>query len=260
MGAEAWRKIEGTEQERAPRSAARRRRSEADTMPASDPFARVAAGRPEWCVDVGDALLTMTTFELWTALERSDVEPWMRVWREGMECWTAAGELPELALAIATTPRPAPAPRPVVSAATREPAPPAPARAPERPANDAPARAARAVLREPSWASLPEITPAPVTVRSPPDPRGTRWVALGSAIAVAALGVALGGSGLPSSPPEHAAHAAAGAPLAIEPAPAETASAAPPVPSPPPVERPPVRRDERGQRRLPRGGRRPHGL
>jgi hypothetical protein len=265
MGAEAWRKIEGTGPGGAPASAARRRRSQAETLPASDPSARLVAARPDWCVDEGDRLLTMSTFELWAALEHADVLPWMRVWREGMECWTPVGELPEFAWAIATTPRPASAPRPASSAAA-DPSPPAPAAAPAAAANDA----APPALRPSPPASLPEITPAPVTVRSPADPRGTRWVALGSAIAVAALGLALMGSGAAGSAAP-LVPAAAVAPAAIEPAataPAaaavmaatavETSSAEPPAPALlSPSAHPAVRRDDRGQRRLPRGGRRP---
>lgn len=55
---------------------------------------------PEWCVDLGAALQTMSTFELWTALATGRVTHETRVWREGMECWTAAAELADLACAV----------------------------------------------------------------------------------------------------------------------------------------------------------------
>src|SRR3954470_17634121 len=78
----------------------RRVRSTADTLAVADPFADTAPesfrrARPDWCVDVGTELLTLSTFELWAAIEWGHVTPAMRVWREGMECWTALDRLPE---------------------------------------------------------------------------------------------------------------------------------------------------------------------
>jgi hypothetical protein len=58
--------------------------------------------RTEWCVDFGTALATMDTFELWAAIDRGDVVASMRVWREGMECWTPIGQVLDLALALQT--------------------------------------------------------------------------------------------------------------------------------------------------------------
>jgi hypothetical protein len=56
----------------------------------------------DWCVDFGSVLVSMDTFELWAALDRGDVRSEMRVWREGMECWTPIGRVPELALALSS--------------------------------------------------------------------------------------------------------------------------------------------------------------
>ncbi len=89
-------------------------RSEAVTRAYADPYADTHASfgstHPHWCVDVGTGLLTLTTFELWEALERGQVLAWMRVWREGMECWTPVGEIAEFAWAVAGTPAPPSAP------------------------------------------------------------------------------------------------------------------------------------------------------
>ena len=91
-------------------------RSEAATQP-YDAYADTLAppssfsdARPQWCIDTGALLLTMTTFELWEALERGEVLAWMRVWREGMECWTPVGEIADFAWALATIPAPTPCP------------------------------------------------------------------------------------------------------------------------------------------------------
>ena len=46
----------------------------------------------------------MTTIELWTALDWGEIQAYVRVWREGMECWTPAGEVPELACALVNAP------------------------------------------------------------------------------------------------------------------------------------------------------------
>jgi hypothetical protein len=54
----------------------------------------------EWCVDLGSSLETMSTFELWTALSAATIPRHTRVWREGMECWTPALEVDELACAV----------------------------------------------------------------------------------------------------------------------------------------------------------------
>jgi hypothetical protein len=218
-------------------SSRRRARSTADTLAVADPFADTAPesfrpDRPDWCVDAGAELLTMSTFELWAAIERAEVTPSMRVWREGMECWTALDRLPEFALAIANTPLPPPEP------------PPEPAAGPTS-----------APMPEPEAA--PESSPRASISPAPGKRRGARWVALGSAVAAAAVAAAL----------------LAVSPKALRPAP--SVAAAPAVvaalPSPQPeeptvidaVDRPPApearTHEERGQRRLPRGGKRAYG-
>lgn len=302
-----------------PASASRRRRSSADTMPASDPFSALQAARPDWCVDLGPRLSSMTTFELWEAIEHGDVAPRMRVWREGLECWTAVGDLPELQWAVASAPAPvgaevaapaaaraandgaAPAaleaarPEPALEALTPQPAltpaPEASAPVTRRPLSEAPARAvsrqrSRGSLAEP----LDEATPTPTTTMAPPlrqPRRGGRWVFAGSAVASVAIAFALLGTATPPAspapePPAAARAARLGAasvrgdapmgdpPASPLPGSSELAStrlprdealdaasltdpfAAPPV-------RPAGHREERGQRRQPRGGRRVSG-
>ncbi|HEY4122829.1 MAG TPA: DUF4339 domain-containing protein [Byssovorax sp.] len=72
----------------------------------------------EWCVDLGERLITLSTFETWTAIARGEVRPATRAWREGLECWTRVDELPELACALgdleATAETPA-TPAPVIT-------------------------------------------------------------------------------------------------------------------------------------------------
>lgn len=55
---------------------------------------------PEWCVDLGTSMLAMTTFELWMALARGDVEGKTSVWCNGMESWEMVANVPELAHAL----------------------------------------------------------------------------------------------------------------------------------------------------------------
>jgi GYF domain 2 len=55
---------------------------------------------PEWCVDQGDNIAAMTTFELWMALARGDVDAQTRVWGLGMDNWEIAADVPELAYAL----------------------------------------------------------------------------------------------------------------------------------------------------------------
>ena len=215
------------------------KRSEAATQPYANPFAdTLAAGgssfagdRPDWCVDVGTALLTMTTFELWEAIERAQVLPWMRVWREGMECWTPIGEIAEFTWAIAGTPAPPAEPE----------APPSidPALDPAPPAAD------------------PDAIEAPPesTIRPAPAYRGTRWIALGSAVALAAIisAIVMGGGSSPAPPAETrvASHApAAEAVATAAPVPVLSLQAAPAKAA---------RHDDPGQHRLPRDGRRGYG-
>ena len=72
----------------------------------------------EWCVDLGERLITLSTFETWTAIARGEVRAATRAWREGLECWTRVDELPELACALgdleATAETPA-TPAPVIT-------------------------------------------------------------------------------------------------------------------------------------------------
>jgi len=210
-------------------------RSEVATQPYADPFAdtmasppSLASDHPDWCVDDGQALLTMTTFELWQGLERAEVMPWMRVCREGMECWTPVGEIAEFTWATAGTPDPtsAPGPRsepePLAEAETSPPPAPGPALEPP-----------------------PDSAVRPVRHRG-----GARWIALGSAVAVAAVVVAMfARSEPPPAPPLPAAGAHPIERLADGPL--------PPVTDTPEAEA--GHHVERGQHRLPRGGGRGYG-
>ncbi|MFT3773434.1 MAG: hypothetical protein QM820_49285 [Minicystis sp.] len=303
-----------------PESGARQRRSSIETMPASDPFSALQEARPDWCVDAGDVLLTMTTFELWSAIERRDVPPWMRVWREGLECWTPVRDLPELRWAVSNLPRALAdtelaleaelplVPEPTPADAISEPITPqaiTPAPEPSAPvvkvtASDAPARAvSRQISRGSLPDQLPEVTPAPTTsapiARPREAQRGARWVFAGSAVASLAIAAAIFHVAVPAAGPALDAPRAAAwsgeaapanatrttpsnalpanafpatrpagvapAPRPIEPAPIETSPEAetslddPSAPASPPT----VRREERGQRRLSRSGRRAHG-
>jgi hypothetical protein len=292
-----------------PESETRARRSEVDTMPVSDPFTGVSIGRSDWCVDVGPALLSMTTFELWSAIERSEVAAWMRVWREGMECWTPVQEVTELRWALENA---APVPMPeapaaehaltpaestaeaktIATVAAKSVAAPS-ATVPE--VAEAPASRASEVTRERSRSRVSfvepplESTPAPMVTRpiaaAPEREWGGRWLAAGTAVAaIAILGAVLRVSDHRAPPvlaPRPGAPAAGETPAAVvpaaEPRPVEAkpatvrASMTQPVaasapqgdgavladqPDPP---RPVVHREERGQRRLPRGGRRADG-
>lgn len=289
----------------APESATRRRRSSVDTVPASDPFTALNAGRPDWCVDLGESLATMTTFELWSAIERSDVAPWMRVWREGMECWTPVQELAELRWAVASAPRWAEvagglgARRAKVDSRADTMLPPplganddgnegdgeVDARDRSPSAGDV---AARPVSGSISPISSIEVTPAPVATETSPRPEGPssglRWVVAGSMVAAMALGFAVVRTAINVAAPlpdRHAAGVVAAAPAApggevaprpvarfddapkapvtALPAPSTTASAIDPALADRPPSLSPARRGDRGQQRLPRGGRRAQG-
>lgn len=234
-----------------PVSSTRRARSAAATVRGvADPFADTeaalpggAAARRDWCVDRGDEMLAMSTFELWAAIERAEVAPWMRVWREGMECWTAAGELIELSWAVAGTPQ-------TSVEATSGPLPP-----PLEPPCEAPRQisGAPALAPPPPSPQPPPRAPATTPLHRPIPPRAGRWVAAGSLVAATAIAaaffVAAGGDvEVPVDP----------GPLAEAPAPPR---ALPPASSGarPPRLVEPARREERGQRRLPRGGGRAFG-
>jgi hypothetical protein len=321
-----------------PVSSTRRARSSAETLRGvADPFADTegappgAAGVRDWCVDRGDALVTMSTFELWGALERADVAPWMRVWREGMECWTPAGELMELSWASAGTPQPAVESETLEVEATTGPVPmlaesPAPrevSRVPKEGSREV-WRASREGSRDASRASAqreasPEVprapregslAPAPAPVQRGASPEGSRapapshvqqraarWVGAGSLVAAVAIAAAFfvaagGGAEAPAERASVGSLAEAPAPVrasvgSLAEAPAERASlgslaeapaplrahraaglSAPtstlteptePTVDDPPRPEPAARREERGQRRLPRGGGRAYG-
>ncbi|WP_437936726.1 hypothetical protein [Sorangium sp. So ce341] len=62
-----------------------------------------AESRP-WCVDHGDWLEAMSTVALWRALELGELPHSTRVWREGLECWTPAGEVKALGWTVSQPP------------------------------------------------------------------------------------------------------------------------------------------------------------
>jgi hypothetical protein len=207
----------------------------ADTLPApSSP----SPSQPEWCVDTGALMHTMTTFELWEALERGDVLAWMRVWREGMECWTPVGEIADFACALAAIPPP--------------PADPDPDPDPEpTPAPELSADADTGPLSTPTV--TPEPPPPASAVRPVRRPLGSAgWIALGSAIALAALISAILVR-LASPPPTPVAVSGASSPVEATPA------VVPPSPADEPLSPETPHHTERGQRRLPRAGRVAYG-
>ncbi|MGK3999270.1 hypothetical protein [Sorangium sp. So ce1024] len=57
-----------------------------------------------WCVDHGGWLEAMSTVALWRALELGELPHSTRVWREGLECWTPAGEVKALGWTISQPP------------------------------------------------------------------------------------------------------------------------------------------------------------
>lgn len=255
-------------------------RSEAKTRgygdPGADPFAETVASfgtgssrrRPEWCVDFGLTLATMTTFELWNAVERGDVGPALLVWREGMECWTPVGRLAEFSWAMRS---PAPAPvkaetedlaedlahRALATLAADEPV------ALEQAAADATTGPALRVLR-----ALSVDEDEPVTQRSAQLaasgwrawrrlPRAA-WVALGSAVALGAIAWALAAVDDTPAAPELASAevsevGAETARMTARPIETATMMMTPTMPAPPAArparEEPRALHDERGQRR-----------
>ncbi|AUX26524.1 hypothetical protein SOCEGT47_070930 [Sorangium cellulosum] len=79
----------------------------APTMPVSSHTSIVADEPPEskpWCIDHGDWLEAMSTVALWRALEMGELPPSTRVWREGLECWTPAGEVKALCWTVSQPP------------------------------------------------------------------------------------------------------------------------------------------------------------
>jgi hypothetical protein len=69
---------------------------------------------PDWCVDQGATIVAMTTFELWMALARGDMDSHTRVWGNGMDNWEIVADVPDLAHALTDTFSLAPPP-PVIS-------------------------------------------------------------------------------------------------------------------------------------------------
>lgn len=55
---------------------------------------------PEWCVDQGGSIAAMTTFELWMALARGEIDSQTRVWGHGMDNWEFVADVPELSYAL----------------------------------------------------------------------------------------------------------------------------------------------------------------
>ncbi len=182
-----------------------------------------------WCVDHGDQMATMTTFELWMALDRRAIPRHLLVWREGMECWTPAGEVPELRWALASVP-----PAPMVE---------------EPPAvfETTPAAATTEATTNPALRGAPPGEAAIDRHRAPA--RGPFWMGLGSAVAALAIAVALAATSGAAPAPE--------APLAVPSAPSPPTMLPTRVGEDIPVtttpEPKPARREEPGQRRRRQG-------
>jgi hypothetical protein len=196
-------------------------RSEAVTHPyegtsETPPPSSFTGAARDWCVDVGHEMLAMSTFELWEALERGQVLASMRVWREGLECWTPVGEISDFACAVAA-------------------------------ASESPSEPPMACDDVPTELGPEGPTPPPESGFRPSAPaQDARWVALGSAVAVVALVMAICvraaalpvASAPPGLPPTF--------PVVDRSAPESVVAEA-------------SHHDERGQRRLPRGGGRAYG-
>ncbi|AUX47821.1 hypothetical protein SOCE26_093450 [Sorangium cellulosum] len=114
MGPSAAYRVEGLCDDGSPASSGveGRRRAQlslcsAPTMPFSSQADSVAEELPEskpWCVDHGDWLEAMSTVALWRALEAGALPHATRVWREGLECWTPAGEVKALGWTLSQPP------------------------------------------------------------------------------------------------------------------------------------------------------------
>lgn len=76
-------------------------RSLVDTLPGdSVRSAAILADFPAWCVDLGDTLVAMSTYQLWVALADGTIAPETKVWREGMPWWDPISSVAEFALAM----------------------------------------------------------------------------------------------------------------------------------------------------------------
>jgi hypothetical protein len=220
------------------------RRATAETQEYSQPVPPVEPGtspgaladneRTDWCVDFGAVLTTMDTFELWAAIDRGDVNSAMRVWREGMECWTPIKQLPELAVALTTASSRTPEPITLQMPPKAPAFPillPAPMPAPQLDEVRPPMNTLISGPRTSGWERLSQrILPAPSRGRA----RTQAWVALGSAMAATAITAALISTASPRasiSPDARAASAAAPIEALVEPAAITTASPALPEPA-----------------------------
>ena len=153
----------------------------AETLPVMDEVFPAPAF--EWCIDLGVALVTKTTFDLWAAIEQGEVGGSMLVWREGMECWTPVDRVGELACAL-------------------EQAPPAALLLAEQSPEPAEATTNPEVRRPPIEPDLPRISSRrQVPVRGA-NAGGGKWVALGSAVAASAIAAALLTTFLAQAPSE----------------------------------------------------------
>ena len=80
---------------------------------------------PDWCVDQNGEIVAMTTFELWLALARGDLNAKSRVWNLAMDNWEHVSDVPELAHALTDSlslapPPVAPTPTPFLSVRSHE--------------------------------------------------------------------------------------------------------------------------------------------
>jgi hypothetical protein len=138
--------------------------------------------RELWCVDLGPAIQTMSTYELWLAIAGGAVARRSAVWREGMECWTSIEDVPELACALIDGAEARPGDDAPLASSARSPEPPATSPAPP-PSRTNDASGARAIARS-------------------GRPRGgLGWITAGSAVAFVAVGLALVVSEPPPPPP-----------------------------------------------------------
>jgi hypothetical protein len=128
----------------------------------------------EWCVDLGVTLITKTTFDLWAAIEQGEIGGSMKVWREGMECWTPVDRVGELSCALEAA-----APLSFIETS------PEPAEATTNP------EVRRPPIEIEVEADLPRISSRRhVPVRAA-NGGGGKWVALGSAVAASAIAAAM---------------------------------------------------------------------
>jgi hypothetical protein len=264
-----------------PASARTAARSEEPTIPSSPRPAAARVARPasepeasqglDWCVDRGDRLAPMTTFELWIALATGELSGDARVWRLGMEGWEPARAIPDLACVM---PPPGATPEPpesdlselvrelgpetlrALDAPEAEAATPEPGRHELRSKDDRASASSRPSAIE-VFVAHPALAARVARSRVRRFARRTLTpITLGSAVASAAVALALVWvAGRPPARPI-AAHTASAQVRAIA-ASAEIAASAPVVDAPAPPRLADVgTRHERGQRRLRSGAHR----